>query len=100
MNEKKYEMIFCIVNSGFSSTVMDAAKEAGVRAGGLRRTVCRSVPSVIRDRPGQPCPFMNKINERNPKLLWTGRNSISKSNVYSGICCPSRVWRNARNRSR
>ena len=37
MNEKKYEMIFCIVNSGFSSTVMDAAKEAGARGGTVIR---------------------------------------------------------------
>ena len=26
-----YEVIFCIVNSGFSETVMDAAKEVGAR---------------------------------------------------------------------
>ncbi len=28
-----YEMIFCIVNTGFSDTVMDAAKEVGARGG-------------------------------------------------------------------
>jgi len=28
-----YEMIFCIVNTGFSETVMDAAKEVGARGG-------------------------------------------------------------------
>lgn len=28
-----YEVIFCIVNSGFSETVMDAAKEVGARGG-------------------------------------------------------------------
>ena len=32
-SETKYEMIFCIVNAGFSETVMDAAKEAGARGG-------------------------------------------------------------------
>ena len=31
--EKNYEMIFCIVNSGFSETVMDAAKDAGAKGG-------------------------------------------------------------------
>ncbi|MDE7182445.1 MAG: P-II family nitrogen regulator [Clostridia bacterium] len=29
----KYEMIMCIVNAGFSETVMDAAKEVGARGG-------------------------------------------------------------------
>lgn len=28
-----YEVIFCIVNAGFSETVMDAAKEVGARGG-------------------------------------------------------------------
>ena len=32
MNDK-YQMILCIVNSGFSETVMKAAKEAGARGG-------------------------------------------------------------------
>ena len=35
--EKKYEMVFCIVNAGFSETVMDAAKEAGARGGTVIR---------------------------------------------------------------
>lgn len=29
----KYEMILCIVNAGFSETVMEAAKEVGARGG-------------------------------------------------------------------
>ena len=29
----KYEVIFCIVNAGFSDVVMDAAKEVGARGG-------------------------------------------------------------------
>lgn len=33
----KYEMIFCIVNAGFSEAVMDAAKEAGARGGTVLR---------------------------------------------------------------
>lgn len=33
MANSKYEMILCIVNSGFSETVMDAAKEVGARGG-------------------------------------------------------------------
>lgn len=37
MNEKKYEMILCIVNAGFSETVMDAAKSAGAQGGTLLR---------------------------------------------------------------
>ena len=32
-----YELIFCIVNSGFSGLVMDAAKEAGARGGTVIR---------------------------------------------------------------
>lgn len=31
--DSKYQVIFCIVNSGFSETVMDAAKEEGARGG-------------------------------------------------------------------
>ena len=37
MNENAYELILCIVNAGFSETVMDAAKEAGARGGTLLR---------------------------------------------------------------
>ena len=36
-NEKGYEVIFCIINSGFSETVMDAAREAGARGGTVIR---------------------------------------------------------------
>ena len=38
MNTGKYEMILCIVNAGFSSAVMDAAKEVGARRHGHPRT--------------------------------------------------------------
>ena len=31
--EKKYELLFCIVNIGYADTVMDAAREAGARGG-------------------------------------------------------------------
>ncbi|MBQ9382908.1 MAG: P-II family nitrogen regulator [Ruminiclostridium sp.] len=37
MSDKSYEMIFCIINSGFSETVMDAAREAGARGGTVVR---------------------------------------------------------------
>ena len=37
MNKKKYEMILCIINAGFSETVMDAARAAGARGGTLLR---------------------------------------------------------------
>ena len=33
MNKTKYELVLCIVNTGFSETVMDAAKEVGARGG-------------------------------------------------------------------
>jgi len=33
MENNKFEMILCIVNTGFSETVMDAAKEVGARGG-------------------------------------------------------------------
>lgn len=33
MSDTKYELILCIVNTGFSDTVMDAAKEVGARGG-------------------------------------------------------------------
>lgn len=32
-NDKKYELILCIVNAGFSDVVMDAARECGARGG-------------------------------------------------------------------
>ena len=31
--EFKHEVIFCVVNAGFSDAVMDAAKEFGARGG-------------------------------------------------------------------
>lgn len=37
MDEKKYEMILCIINAGFSESVMDAARAAGARGGTLLR---------------------------------------------------------------
>ncbi len=33
MSDTKYELVLCIVNTGFSETVMDAAKEVGARGG-------------------------------------------------------------------
>ena len=33
MNGFNHEVIFCIVNTGFSETVMEAAKDAGARGG-------------------------------------------------------------------
>ena len=33
MMNKKYEVIFCIVNAGFSEVAMNAAKKAGARGG-------------------------------------------------------------------
>ena len=37
MKSSKYEMIMCIVNSGFSETVMDAAREFGAKGGTVIR---------------------------------------------------------------
>jgi nitrogen regulatory protein PII len=37
MKSYKYEVIMCIVNSGFSETVMDAARELGARGGTVIR---------------------------------------------------------------
>lgn len=37
MNTYQHEMILCIVNSGFSEAVMDAAREAGARGGTVVR---------------------------------------------------------------
>ena len=35
--DKTYELIFCIVNTGFSGTVMDAARSAGATGGTILR---------------------------------------------------------------
>lgn len=37
MNKYKYEVIFCIVNAGFTDEVMDAAREFGARGGTVIR---------------------------------------------------------------
>ena len=37
MNQYKHEVIMCIVNSGFSEAVMDAAREFGARGGTVIR---------------------------------------------------------------
>ena len=37
MENKDYEIIFCIINAGFSEEVMDAAREAGARGGTVIR---------------------------------------------------------------
>ena len=35
--DKTYELIFCVVNTGFSGTVMDAARSAGATGGTILR---------------------------------------------------------------
>ncbi len=37
MDEKKYEMVVCIVNAGFSQNVVEAARSAGARGGTVLR---------------------------------------------------------------
>ncbi len=37
MNKYKHEVIFCIVNAGFTDEVMDAAREVGARGGTVIR---------------------------------------------------------------
>ena len=37
MSDKKYELVFCIINSGFSQTVMDAARRVGATGGTVIR---------------------------------------------------------------
>ena len=45
LQHPKCEMIICIINAGFSETVMDAAKEAGAKGG----TVIRGRGTANRD---------------------------------------------------
>lgn len=33
MEENVFQIVFCIINSGFAETVMDAAREAGAKGG-------------------------------------------------------------------
>ena len=42
MKEFEYEVILCIVNSGFSDAVMDAAKEFGARGGTVIHEIGRA----------------------------------------------------------
>jgi nitrogen regulatory protein PII len=37
MEEKKYELVVCIVNAGFSQNVMEAARAAGAQGGTILR---------------------------------------------------------------
>ena len=37
MDEKKYELVVCIVNAGFSQNVVEAARTAGARGGTVIR---------------------------------------------------------------
>ena len=37
MENKKYELVVCIVNAGFSQNVMEAAREAGAKGGTVLR---------------------------------------------------------------
>lgn len=37
MNSNQYEMIFCIVNTGFAVEAMEAAKKAGAKGGTILR---------------------------------------------------------------
>ncbi len=50
MSATSHEVIFCIVNAGFSEAVMDAAKEAGARGGTIlnaRGTANKEAESVF-----------------------------------------------------
>lgn len=53
----EYEMIFCIVNAGFSETVMEAAKESGAGGGTVFR---RAAPPIKRLKLFSKLPFSLK----------------------------------------
>ena len=51
MKNSNYQMVICIVNAGFSSMVMDAAREAGARGGTVihgRGTANREAEKIFR----------------------------------------------------
>ena len=51
--DKKYEVIFCIVNAGFSDVVMDAARKAGAGGGTVfhgRGTASREAEELFKIR--------------------------------------------------
>ena len=65
----EHEVIFCIVNAGFSDAVMDAAKEFGARGGTVIRArgTANSVRKALRNNRAarkrdryDTCEFRNK----------------------------------------
>lgn len=56
MAQTKYEVIFCIVNSGYSDDVMDAAKRAGAKGGTIMhaRGTAKKDAEIFFNIPIQP----------------------------------------------
>ena len=75
--EKKFDLVFTIVNRGFSETVMDAARERGATGG----TILHGKGSIAKDME----QFFNiGLNEEKEAVLIVTPNE-NRNNIMDGI---------------
>ena len=88
--DKKYEVIFCIVNAGFSDVVMDAARKAGAGGGTVfhgRGTASREAEEMfkIQVRPEKELVMLLVPAEIKDKVLRALYDAAGLDSAGQGI---------------
>ena len=88
--EQKYEAVFCIVNAGFSDTVMEAARKAGAGGGTIlkgRGTAGREAEELfkIRVQPEKELVMLLVPAEIKDKVLRALYDAVGLDSAGQGI---------------
>jgi nitrogen regulatory protein PII len=88
--EQKYEAVFCIVNAGFSDTVMEAARKAGAGGGTIlkgRGTASREAEELfkIRVQPEKELVMLLVPAEIKDKVLRALYDAVGLDSAGQGI---------------
>lgn len=85
MKNTEFQLIICIINAGFSETVMDAAREAGARGGSI--THCRGTSNAQMEKkygvyvtPEKEMVWIVTKSEETDKILTAIHASAGKDN--------------------
>ena len=88
--ETKYQLVFCVINAGFSEAVMAAARKAGARGGTIlkgRGTASREAEQVfnIKIQPEKEIVMILVASEIKDKVLRTVYDSVGLTEEGQGI---------------
>ena len=88
--ETKYQLVFCVINAGFSEAVMAAARKAGARGGTIlkgRGTASREAEQVfnIKIQPEKEIVMILVSSEIKDKVLRTIYDSVGLTEEGQGI---------------